>query len=60
MPDFTVKEGTSFDTKPYDIAKGISKQFAEKIIVAKVKYSNRVATLDEDLLNPEAEEKVDF
>jgi len=36
----------------------ISKQLAEKIIVAKIKYSNRVATLDDGLLNPEAEEGV--
>jgi threonyl-tRNA synthetase len=60
MPDMSVKEGTSFKTTPFDIAKGISKQFAEKIIVAKLKYSRRVATLDEGLLNPEADEKTDF
>jgi len=56
MPDGSVKEGTSFKTSPYDIACGISKQFADKIIVAKVKYTKRVATLDEGLLNPEAED----
>lgn len=56
MPDGTVKTGKSFETSPYDIAKGISSQFAEKVIVAKVKYSKRVATLDEGLINPEAEE----
>jgi len=55
MPDGAVKEGVSFETSPFDIAKAISKQFAEKIIVAKVKYTRRVATLDEGLLNPEAE-----
>jgi hypothetical protein len=32
---------------------------AEKIIVAKLKYDNRVATLDEGLLNPEAEAGVE-
>ena len=58
MPDGAVKEGVSFETSPFDIAKGISKQFAEKIIVAKVKYTRRVATLDEGLLNPEAEDGV--
>ena len=56
LPDGAVKEGKSFETTPFDIAKGISKQLAEKIVVAKVKYSRRVATLDEGLLNPEAEE----
>lgn len=59
MPDGSVKTGKSFETSPYDIAKGISSQFADKCIVAKVKYSKRVATLDEGLLNPEAEEGVD-
>jgi hypothetical protein len=56
MPDCSVKSSVSFETSPIDIAKGISSQFAEKIIVAKVKYSKRIATLDEGLLNPEAEE----
>jgi hypothetical protein len=41
-----------------DIAKGISSQMAKKIVVAKVKYEKRIATLDEGLLNPEAEEGV--
>jgi len=60
MPDGKVCEGKSFETSPFDIAtKNISKQFAEKVIVAKVKYTNRVATLDEGLLNPEAEANVD-
>ena len=56
MPDGAIKLGKSFETSPYDIAAGISKQMADKIVVAKVKYSKRVATLDEGLLNPEAEE----
>jgi threonyl-tRNA synthetase len=56
MPDASVREGVSFKTSPFDIASQISKQFAEKIIVAKVKYTKRVATLDEGLLNPEAVE----
>ena len=56
MPDGAVKQGISIETSPFDIACAISKQLAEKIVVAKVKYSKRVATLDEGLLNPEAEE----
>jgi len=59
MPDGAIKEGKSFETSPFDIAKAISKQLAEKIIVAKLKYSSRVATLDEGLLNPEAEEGIE-
>lgn len=57
MPDGSIKKGVSFETSPYDIAKDISKLFAEKIVVAKVKYSKRITTLDEGLLNPEAEEE---
>jgi len=38
------------------VAKGISKQFGEKIIVAKVRYPNgRMATLDSNIQNPEEE-----
>ena len=59
MPDGAVKEGTSFETSPFHIASKISSQFAKSVIVSKVKYSSRVATLDEGLLNPEAEEGVD-
>jgi threonyl-tRNA synthetase len=59
MPDGSEKKGKAFVTKPYDVAKGISSQFADKCIVAKVKYEKRVATLDEGLLNPEAEDDKD-
>ena len=59
MPDGKVKEGKSFETTPFMIAKEISSQLAKQIIVAKVKYENRVATLDKGLLNPEAEEGVE-
>ena len=57
MPDGSVRKGVSFETSPYDIACQIGKQFADKVIVAKVKFSSkRVATLDDGLKNPEAEE----
>jgi threonyl-tRNA synthetase len=59
LPDGKVVSGTSFVTSPFEIAKGISKQFAEKIVVSKVKYTSRVATLDDGLLNPEAEAGID-
>ena len=59
MPDGKIKEGKSFETTPFSIAKEISSQMAKQIIVAKVKYDSRVATLDEGLLNPEAEEGVE-
>lgn len=56
MPDGAKKSGEAFKTSPFDVAKGISKQLAEKIVVCKVRYpQGRVATLDEGLCNPEAE-----
>ena len=39
MPDGSIKTGKSFVTSPYDIAKGISSQFADKCIVSKVRYA---------------------
>jgi len=55
LPDGAIKEGESFKTSPFDVAKMISKQFAEKIVVSKVRYpQGRIATLDDGLSNPEA------
>lgn len=54
LPDGNVKEGISFQTTPLDVATMISKQFAEKVIVAKVRYPNgKIATLDDGLSIPE-------
>lgn len=54
LPDGKVKEGISFETTPLDVATSISKQFAEKVVVAKVRYPNgRISTLDEGLSIPE-------
>jgi hypothetical protein len=58
MPDGAFKEGKSFETSPFTIASAISAQFAGKIISAKVKYSRRIATLDDGLINPIAESNV--
>lgn len=49
LPDGNVKEGTSFETSPMDIAKGISNSLANQVIVASVKYKGRVGTLDSAL-----------
>ena len=55
LPDGNQKEGEAFKTSPFDVARMISKQLAEKIIVSKVRYpKGRIATLDEGLVNPEA------
>ena len=56
MPDGAVRDGTSFETSPYDVAMKIHRKLAEQTILAKVKYSRRVGTLDDGLFNPEAEE----
>lgn len=50
LPDGKEKEGTSFETSALDIAKSISNSLAEKLVVAKVKFVNRVATLDSGLI----------
>ena len=56
LKDGNEKKGTSFVTTPLDIAKSISSQMAKKIIVAKVRYpAGRIATLDDQLQNPEEE-----
>jgi len=55
LPDGKEKEGTSFETSALDIAKSISNSLAEKLVVAKVKFLKRVATLDEGLVNPDAQ-----
>lgn len=50
LPDGKEKEGTSFETSALDIAKSISNSLAEKLVVAKVKFLNRVGTLDTGLI----------
>lgn len=37
LPDGKVKEGTAWATTPLNIAEGISKSLAEKVVVAKVR-----------------------
>ena len=41
LPNGDIKEGISFLTTPYDIAKTISQGLADNVVVAKVSYSNR-------------------
>ena len=65
MPDGKVKEGTSWETTPMDIAKGISSQMAKKQIVAEVIYTGvrhgstagGAAALDEAFESDEVEGK---
>jgi hypothetical protein len=55
LPDSAAKEGESFKTSSFYVAKMISKQFAEKIFVSKERYpEGRIATLDDGFTNPEA------
>ena len=55
LPDGKEKEGTSFETTALDVAKQISNSLPDKVLVAKVKYLNRLGTLDTGLVNPEDE-----
>lgn len=41
LPDGKEVEGVSGETTPLEIAKKISKKLAERVLVAKVKYSSR-------------------
>ena len=56
LPDGKEKEGTSFTTSPMDIAKEISNSLANNVVVASVKYKNRVATLDTHVSKVEEED----
>ena len=51
LPDGNVKEGIAFETTPLIVAKMLSNSLPDKVVVAKVKYSNRVATLDKGLVD---------
>jgi threonyl-tRNA synthetase len=55
LPDGKEKEGVSFQTTPLEIAKSISNSLPDKVVVAKVRYTRRVATLDDGLINPNEE-----
>lgn len=55
LPDGKEKEGVSFETTALDVAKQISNSLVDKIVVAKVRFLNRVGTLDQGLVNPDAE-----
>jgi threonyl-tRNA synthetase len=43
LPDGAVKDGTSFESSPFTVAKAISSQLAKSIIVAKVRYTKKRA-----------------
>jgi threonyl-tRNA synthetase len=51
LPDGGKKEGIAFETTPLMVAKMLSNSLPDKVIVAKVKYSKRVATLDHGLVD---------
>jgi len=69
MPDGAIKEGTSFETTPMDIAKGISKGLADSAIAAKLIYKEPIASLkacvaadeeDSDAGEEDADEQVTY
>ena len=46
-----VIQGTSFETSPASILKDLDKERLKTVLVARVKYESRVATLDDGLVN---------
>ena len=52
-------EGTSLETTPLDIAKKISKKFAEKQLVAKISYTNRYTNFFTKVIDCDAEEEAE-
>ncbi|CAD7961315.1 unnamed protein product [Amoebophrya sp. A120] len=58
LPDGKLVKGTSFETTPESIAVGISKKLAEKIVVAKVYYSETIASLSQ-VVNADEEPESD-
>ena len=40
MPDGSERNGTSWETSPMDIAKEVSKSLSERIVIAKVRYTD--------------------
>jgi len=64
LPDGAVKEGTSWETTPLQIAQGISKKFADDCVVAKVAYTGeiegtKVVEADAEESDIEIEEEVE-
>jgi len=47
LPDGTVKEGTAWETSPFDIAAGIAKGLADSAVIANVTYTEPVASMQE-------------
>lgn len=56
MPDGAVQEGVSFKTTPMEIIKKISNSLANKAVISKVRYSSRVATLDQNIIDTDESE----
>ncbi|WFD32669.1 threonine--tRNA ligase [Malassezia sp. CBS 17886] len=58
LPDGSTKEGTSWETSPMDLAKGISKSLSERIVIAKV--DGELWDLERPLEGDAAVELLDF
>jgi threonyl-tRNA synthetase len=56
LPDGSVKEGKAFETTPFNIANGISKNLTKECIAAKIVYTNRL-TKGFNLINPDEDQE---
>ena len=56
LPDGAKKEGVSWETSPFEVARSISKKLAESCLVAKVRYSRRVGA-EEGLISADEHEE---
>ena len=59
LMDGKVIKGTSFRTTPLEIALKISKKLAEKVVVARVKYTKREASFFSGIVDVDTEERGD-
>jgi threonyl-tRNA synthetase len=55
LPNGSTVDGTSFVTRPIDVAEGISKSLAKRSCVARVSYSRRLGGTDASIVHAEEE-----
>ncbi len=59
LPDGKVVKGTSFRTTPLEIATKISKKLAERVVVARVKYTTRDVSFFSNIVDCDTDEKTE-
>lgn len=59
LPDGKIIKGTSFRTTPLEIATKISKKLAERVVVARVKYTKRDVSFFSNVVDCDTDEKTE-